>query len=78
MENPELSREEIASLMQRVLYEVKKIVVGQDHFLERVLRSSESAHVMLREESGNGAPHERFIVDDHDSTASRRLTAVAT
>ena len=26
-----------ASLMQRVLYEVKKVVVGQDHFLERVL-----------------------------------------
>ncbi|HEV7801009.1 MAG TPA: MoxR family ATPase [Burkholderiales bacterium] len=37
MENIELSREEIATLMQRVLYEVKKIVVGQDHFLERVL-----------------------------------------
>jgi MoxR-like ATPase len=27
----------IASSMQRVLYEVKKVVVGQDHFLERVL-----------------------------------------
>ncbi len=26
-----------AELMERVLYEVKKIVVGQDHFLERVL-----------------------------------------
>src|SRR6478672_1449484 len=37
MENTELSREEIANLMQRVLYEVKKIVVGQDHFLERVM-----------------------------------------
>jgi MoxR-like ATPase len=37
MENTELTREEIASLMQRVLYEVKKVVVGQDHFLERVL-----------------------------------------
>jgi MoxR-like ATPase len=37
MEQPELSREEIASLMERILYEVKKIVVGQDHFLERVL-----------------------------------------
>ena len=23
--------------MERVLYEVKKIVVGQDHFLERVM-----------------------------------------
>ena len=28
---------DIASLMQRVLYEVKKVVVGQDHFLDRVL-----------------------------------------
>ncbi len=27
----------IATLMQRVLYEVKRVVVGQDHFLERVL-----------------------------------------
>src|SRR5205814_5969128 len=26
-----------STLMERVLYEVKKIVVGQDHFLERVL-----------------------------------------
>ena len=28
---------EVASLMQRILYEVKKVIVGQDHFLERVL-----------------------------------------
>ena len=28
---------EVTTLMERVLYEVKKIVVGQDHFLERVL-----------------------------------------
>ena len=37
MEKHELSRDESATLMQRVLYEVKKVVVGQDHFLERVL-----------------------------------------
>ena len=37
MEHNELNRGEIASLMERVLYEVKKVVVGQDHFLERVL-----------------------------------------
>src|SRR5215212_6679409 len=37
MDNTELSREEIAPLMERILYEVKKVVVGQDHFLERVL-----------------------------------------
>ena len=29
--------ENIAPLMERILYEVKKVVVGQDHFLERVL-----------------------------------------
>ncbi|HSV93371.1 MAG TPA: AAA family ATPase [Desulfobacterales bacterium] len=28
---------DVAVLMERVLYEVKKVVVGQDHFLERVL-----------------------------------------
>src|SRR4051812_35666901 len=37
MEQTELSRDDVASLMQRILYEVKKVVVGQDHFLERVL-----------------------------------------
>src|SRR3982750_4397036 len=26
-----------AALMERVLYEVKRVVVGQDHFLERVM-----------------------------------------
>src|SRR5687767_280448 len=29
--------ENVAALMERLLYEVKKVVVGQDHFLERVL-----------------------------------------
>jgi MoxR-like ATPase len=28
---------DVATLMERVLYEVKRVVVGQDHFLERVL-----------------------------------------
>src|SRR5687768_3471531 len=37
MEHNEMNRGDIAPLMQRVLYEVKKVVVGQDHFLERVL-----------------------------------------
>ena len=35
--NRETSPSEIASLMERILYEVKKVIVGQDHFLERVL-----------------------------------------
>jgi MoxR-like ATPase len=29
--------EAVASTMERILFEVKKVVVGQDHFLERVL-----------------------------------------
>ena len=37
MDNKEINRAEVASLMERILYEVKKIIVGQDHFLERVL-----------------------------------------
>src|SRR5258705_12355924 len=39
MESPHLPLQaaEISSLMERILYEVKKVVVGQDHFLERVL-----------------------------------------
>ena len=37
MNDTEVSRSEVASLMERILYEVKKVVVGQDHFLERVL-----------------------------------------
>ncbi|MEZ5650430.1 MAG: MoxR family ATPase [Burkholderiaceae bacterium] len=30
-------KQAVAGLMERILYEVKKVVVGQDHFLERVL-----------------------------------------
>jgi len=37
MDNIEAGRAESAPLMERILYEVKKVVVGQDHFLERVL-----------------------------------------
>ena len=37
MDNRDNGGGEIASQMQRILYEVKKVVVGQDHFLERVL-----------------------------------------
>ena len=37
MENHGNNRSEVAALMERILYEVKKVIVGQDHFLERVL-----------------------------------------
>jgi MoxR-like ATPase len=37
MDPVEISRGEVTNLMERILYEVKKVVVGQDHFLERVL-----------------------------------------
>ena len=36
MEEQKIARD-TGELMQRVLYEVKRVVVGQDHFLERVL-----------------------------------------
>ena len=34
---PGAQSSEVASLMEAVLYEVKRVVVGQDHFLERIL-----------------------------------------
>jgi len=37
MNSRESNRSDVATLMERILYEVKKVVVGQDHFLERVL-----------------------------------------
>jgi MoxR-like ATPase len=37
MDSKQISQSEIASLMEQILYEVKKVIVGQDHFLERVL-----------------------------------------
>jgi MoxR-like ATPase len=37
MDSSETKHSEVASLMERILYEVKKVIVGQDHFLERVL-----------------------------------------
>src|ERR1700743_2726208 len=32
-----MAGEQVAALMERILYEVKKVIVGQDRFLERVL-----------------------------------------
>jgi MoxR-like ATPase len=32
-----MDTKDVSSLMERILYEVKKVVVGQDHFLERVM-----------------------------------------
>ena len=37
MNDNTVSGSDVSTQMQRILYEVKKIVVGQDHFLERVL-----------------------------------------
>ena len=37
MNDSDGKRGEVSTLMERILYEVKKVVVGQDHFLERVL-----------------------------------------
>ena len=37
MNTQDLDPQAVSSLMQRILHEVKKVVVGQDHFLERVM-----------------------------------------
>ncbi|HEX7439118.1 MAG TPA: MoxR family ATPase, partial [Caldimonas sp.] len=37
MDNATNSSVEASSLMERILYEVKRVVVGQDRFLERVM-----------------------------------------
>jgi MoxR-like ATPase len=37
MTKDEMIRSDVATLMERILYEVKKLIVGQDHFLERVM-----------------------------------------
>ena len=37
MDTSEPGHPDASAPMERILYEVKKIVVGQDHFLERVL-----------------------------------------
>ncbi len=37
MNEASADRSDVATLMERILFEVKKVVVGQDHFLERVL-----------------------------------------
>ena len=37
MNTTNMTHAEVASLMERILYEVKKLIVGQDHFLERVM-----------------------------------------
>ncbi len=37
MHNSPSEHAEVSLLMERILYEVKRVVVGQDHFLERVL-----------------------------------------
>src|SRR6266576_5243239 len=37
MDNRDVNPSEVAALMERILYEIKKVIVGQDHFLERVL-----------------------------------------
>jgi len=37
MSEQAMGRSDVTPLMERILYEVKRVVVGQDHFLERVL-----------------------------------------
>lgn len=37
MTTPDMTHAHVASLMEKILYEVKKLIVGQDNFLERVM-----------------------------------------
>ncbi|MEO8755653.1 MAG: MoxR family ATPase [Casimicrobiaceae bacterium] len=37
MNDATIARNDVTPLMERILYEVKRVVVGQDHFLERVM-----------------------------------------
>jgi len=37
MNTKDMTHADVATLMERILYEVKKLIVGQDHFLERVM-----------------------------------------
>ena len=45
-----------SQLMERILYEVKRVVVGQDRFLERVLVA------MLAQEIGRASCRERVCL----------------
>ena len=57
MNDKQVERSEIASLMESVLYEVKRIVVGQDHFLERVLVAMlAQGHLLVEGVSPNSLP----------------------
>ncbi len=49
MNNFEVEPRAVSSLMERILYEVKKVVVGQDHFLERVLVATMAQEHLLVE-----------------------------
>ncbi len=49
MDTVETGRGALSSLMERILYEVKKVVVGQDRFLERVLVATMAQEHLLVE-----------------------------
>ncbi len=49
MDTVEAERGAVSPLMERILYEVKKVVVGQDHFLERVLVATMAQEHLLVE-----------------------------
>ena len=62
-----------ATLMERVLYEVKRVVVGQDHFLERVMVAVlAQGHLLVEGVPGAGQDADR---QDARADAARHLQA---
>ena len=61
---------EVTTLMERVLYEVKKIVVGQDHFLERVMVAMLAQGHLLVEVFGPGEDAYREDAGAHGAAHS--------
>jgi hypothetical protein len=62
-----------AALMESVLYEVKRVVVGQDHFLERVLVAIlAQGHLLVEGVPGTGQDPDREDAGPHPA---RRVQA---
>jgi len=71
-EPDESQRDAVASTMERILFEVKKVVVGQDHFLERVLVATLAQGTCWSRRAGAGQDADREDARRHHL---RRLQA---
>ena len=64
MDNRDAARGETATLMEKVLYEVKKVVVGQDHF-RIVSESARDGHALLFAAGKMTALPAQFVTQAH-------------